>query len=490
MATCVGTPEKTEMMETRLKAVVGRLVFPGGLTAATRHAGAEPLMTGRPQPYDESTLRVQLRKWAKGGGSEVVARQVERQVEKAVEARGVKVSAHTDMHDQAFYTKLPAHAGPVGRLGNKILGVTYFAVTTIELDETGPALAYSLSWHKPASPLGDGLVVLHANPRRHAWLSRRIRLHTLDRGGNGRKLRRWALGMRIPYLTLSGKKAHWTRYKHPTLRTAEELPVMVIPDKAVRPAGPKEPDALEPTIIVFPAHPEKREACTKAIKYETAAKLSDDEKKTMDKVYKRRWRAMENVIKHALAVGFGINRDRKAELTTSRGVDGKLTELDSKEAKLLGEIEQLGPTRTAVEKRKVTARKKKLGRLRMRRAAIKRQPLTKRARMPTGGELLCKNLMMLTLNALALILAGSPLEEVRTMTPLLVRELLLGRTAWARVEKTGGMTLWVEPVNDARQRDLQDELVRIFDRRGLTVRGHPLRLRVQKRICDPPFPHL
>jgi hypothetical protein len=420
----------------------------------------------------------------------VVARHVERQVEKEVEARGEKVTAFTDMHDQPFYTKLSAHAGPVGRLGNKILGAIYFALTCIELGEAGPALIYSLSWHKPASPLIDGLTVLHADPHRQAWLRRWIRIHNWDRGGNGLKVRRWALAMRIRYLTLSGKKAHWSKYKHPTLRTAEHLPVFVLPDKAVRLAGPKDPEALEPTIIVFPAHPEKGEACTKAVKYETAATLSDDEKKTTDKVYKRRWRAMENVIKHTLAVGFGVNRDRKAELTTSRGVDGKLAELDNKEAKLQGEIEQLGPATTQVKRRQVTTRKKKIGRLRMRRAAIKRQPPTKRARMPTGGELLCKNLMMLALNALALILAGSPLEEVRTMTPLLVRELLLGRSAWASVEKTGSMTLWVEPVNDARQRRLQDELVRLFDVRGLTVRGHPLRLRVRKRICDPPFPHL
>jgi hypothetical protein len=260
LATGAGTPQQAEMMETRLRATVGRIVFPGGMTGSTRHAGAEPLVTGRSRPYDESTLRVQVRKWAKTGGTEVVARHVERQVERAVEERGEKVSAFTDMHDQPFYTKRQAHAGPVGRLGNKILGATYFGLTTLWLGEAGPALAYSVSWHKPASPLIDGLKVLYSDDHRRMWLHLWTWLHNWDRGGNGLKVRQWALAMGIPYLTLSGQKTHWTRYKQATLRTAEGLPVIVMPDKAAKPAGPVDSKALAPTIIGFPAHPEKGKA--------------------------------------------------------------------------------------------------------------------------------------------------------------------------------------------------------------------------------------
>lgn len=477
-------------METRLRAVVGRLVFPGGMTAATRHAGAEPLVTGRTDPYDESTLRVQLKQWAEAGGAAVVARHVERQVEQAVEARGEKVAAYSDMHDQPFYTKRLAHAGPVGRLGNKILGVTYFGMTCIRLGETGPSLVYSVSWHKPASPLGDGLVVLYGDEHRRAWLLEWIWVHNWDRGGNGVKLRQWAVAQGIPYLTLSAQQVHWSRYKNATFHTADGVPVVVLPDRAVSCDSATAPIALAPTIIVFPAHPEKGLACTKAVKYLTAAKFTAVQQQAMDQEYKSRWPAMENQIKHALAVGFGVNRDRTVELTTSRGTDGKLADIDRKEAKLTEEIKELGPPTTKAQQRRVRTRRKKLGKLRMRRAAIKRQPLTKHARVPTGGELVCKNLLMLILNALALVLATSPLEEVRTMTPAMLRELLLGRSAWACVERTGTMTLWVDPVVDARQRRLQDELVRVFNQRRLETRGHPLRLRVRKRICDPPFPDL
>lgn len=39
-------------------ALIPRVMFPGSLAAAAREAGAEPLWTGRPRAYAESTLRL------------------------------------------------------------------------------------------------------------------------------------------------------------------------------------------------------------------------------------------------------------------------------------------------------------------------------------------------------------------------------------------------------------------------------------------------
>jgi hypothetical protein len=67
--------------------------------------------------------------------------------------------------------------------------------------------------------------------------------------------------------------------------------------------------------------------------------------------------------------------------------------------------------------------------------------------MPTGAELLCKNLMLLLYNWLALLLMRSPLEEVRAMTPWRVHELLLGRSLLACLEDLDAV--WVENIPDA-----------------------------------------
>ena len=56
IAALPGSTATVEDVQTKLEAISGRIVFPKGLTAATREAGGEPLVTGRPRPFDESTV--------------------------------------------------------------------------------------------------------------------------------------------------------------------------------------------------------------------------------------------------------------------------------------------------------------------------------------------------------------------------------------------------------------------------------------------------
>ena len=452
--------------------------------ASGRHSGAEPLSTGRERPYDESTLRKRAGVWAQAGGAQIVARHLEAQVENAVVAAGPKVVAYTDIHDQPFYTKKPAHAGPIGRLGNRILAAVYLGLTFIQLGPGGPSLCYSISWLKPASPLHDALEILYSELRRRTWLLNWLRIHNWDRGGNGEAVLVWAATVGIPYLTLSGKTFHYTKFQNPALQTANGLPVFIRthdgPAAAAKTAG----NGLQPRTVVFPAHPEQGRNSTKSLGYQTAAELSLEELRAMDEAYKTRWPGMENKIKAGLAVGFGINRDRLPELTTGRGVDGRIKKLAAREMQLTQEIGEMGPAENKSELGKLKTGKKKLRRVRAKRRALERQPLTKSARAPSGGELMCKNLQQLLLNALALLLMTSPIEEVRNMTPGMLRELLLGQPALAALE-TGSVTLWIAPMADARQQRLQAELLRIFDAAGLQTLHGRLRFRTRKRIYEP-----
>src|SRR5262249_6690372 len=160
-----------------------------------------------------------------------------------------------------------------------------------------------LSWHKPASPLQDALDALHAEPRRTAWLSKNIRLHVWDRGGSGRPTLRWALARRIPYLTVDKRSTRWTRYRRrPRVHTRSRVPVFVRRDVAVARGGPHE--GATPEEVIFPAHPEKGRASTRALRYRTGARLSETALRRMDLVYKKRWPCNENAIKALVAVGF------------------------------------------------------------------------------------------------------------------------------------------------------------------------------------------
>jgi hypothetical protein len=484
MAEQVQVPSDAARIEMHLGALVGRLMPTGGWVAGERGSGSEPIGTGRTRPYDESTLRKHVRELAQHGGTDVVARVVEAQVERAVAASGGKAVAYTDIFDQVYWTKKPAHAGPVANRGNRLLAATYFGLSFVRPTH-GPTLAYHVSWHKPASPLQDALEALHAEPRRATWLTATIRRHTWDRGGSGRPTLRWALARHIPYLTVTKGSTRWTRYRRtPRVYTRKKVPVFVRRDAAVL-RGMRRRTSAErsatPEEVIFPAHSDKGRASTQALRYRTGAPLSKDELRNLDRVYKTRWPANENAIKALVAVGFDRNLDRELTATTSRGTDGRQARLEQREQALRDEMAACRPTTSAQFTKALARFGRKVRACNDERAAIDAIPKDKAARMPTGAEGLVKNLMLLMYNALALMLMRSPLDEVRAMTTGRVYDLLLGCPMLACLEAQR-TTLWIDPVPNAAERLLQGELVRLFNDQALTLRGLPLRL----RLYDPP----
>lgn len=458
-----------------LKALVGRLMPCDGWSAGERHADAEPAWTGRRRPYDESTLRKHVHELVQHGGTDLVARAVEVSVEQAVAASATKAVAYTDIFDQVYWTKKPAYAAPIGNRGNRLLAATYFGVTFVQ---TGldVALAYSVSRHKPASPLQDGLEALLAAPRRATWLSTNIRLHIWDRGGSGRPTLRWAIARRIPYLTVTKGATRWTRYRRPPkVHTRSRVPVFVRRDVAVRRGCPK---GATPEEVIFPAHPSKGRASTKALRYRTGAPLLKADLRQLDRVYKTRWPRNENPIKALVAVGFDRNLDRGLTLTSSRGKDGRLARLQMRERALRDKIAAFSPPTIPLLIRGARRLLREKGACAQQRAAIAAIPNDKGARMATGAELFCKNLMLLAYNFLALLLMRSPIDEVRTLTPARLHELLLGRSLlWTQQDQ--GTTLWIEPLPSSPERSLQDELVRLLNEKSLSLRGRRLHLRIR-----------
>jgi hypothetical protein len=478
---------------TQLGALVGRLMPTGGWVAGARHAGAEPLWTGRSRSYDESTLRKQARRLAQRGGSDVVARAVEAQVHKAVGEGNAKTFAYTDMFDQVYWTKKPAYAAPIGNRGNRLLAATYFGLTFIR-PEQGPVLAYHVSWHKPASPLPDALEALHRPERRALWLTAHIALHLWDRGASGVPALRWAAARGIPYLTVTRGSTRWTRYRGaPRVHTRTNLPVFVRHDRQVgrvlgtwrkgargEAAQAKSPNPM-PEQVIFPAHPDKGRASTKALRYRTGRPLTKGTLRKLDRVYKTRWPSNENPIKALVAVGFDRNLDRGLATTTSRGTDGALSRLETREQGLIAEVQAFTPTSLPQTMKAIRRFDREKSRYDEQRARIEATPQDKGARMPTGAEGLCKNLMLLMYNALVLLLIQSPLKQVQTMSLPLVHALLLSRSMLACLDQHG-TTLWIDPVPSPSERLLQQELVRIFNEQSLSLRGRRLFLRLR----DPP----
>jgi hypothetical protein len=480
LAALPGCTATAETLRTKLEAVSGRMVFPGGLTASTRWAGGEPLVTGRGRPYDSSTLRRTFKAVARFGGTAVLESAVEAQVERAVGDTGRTAHAHTDMVTQPLYTKALTHAGPIGSLNHKLLAAVYFGVTTIRACD-GPVLVYHLSWHKPASPLVDAIEDLHASSSRHAWLTAHLRLHTWDRGGNGLGLLRWAYAQQIPYLTVAHGWVYLSSQRSPMAYLPTHQPVFVRRDVRVEPATSVLVEH-SPRVIIFPAHPEQGAACVRGLRYRVNGEFTTDEILHSDDVYKARWPEAENKFKDLKAIGFGVNRDRILVYATSRGVDGAIHRLETRDDVLKSEIEALREqTPTAREFAKIETRLRKQNTLRDRVDALRAQPLTKKVRPSTGLELLCKYLQLLLCNALALLLARSPIATVRALTASLVRQLLWGRAAVADITHDG-VTLWVDPVAEARQRHLQVELLRLFnDEAPLNLHG----ARIQLRLAHP-----
>jgi hypothetical protein len=471
------------LIETHLGALVGRLMSPGGWIAGERRAGAEPLWTGRARPYEESTLRKQARHLARRGGTEVVAGAVEAQVHKAVAASGAKAVAYTDMFDQVYWTKKPAYAAPIGNRGNRLLAATYFGLTFVRPHQ-GPALGYHVSWHKPASPLQDALEALHREKRRATWLTAHIQHHIWDRGGSGLKTLRWAAARRIPYLTITRGATRLTRYRRaPRVRTQSKLPVFVRRDRKVaRAKGARgKPKGATPEEVIFPAHPDKGSTSTKALRYRTGRPLRKALLRKLDRFYKTRWPCNENPIKALVAVGFDKNLDRGLTTTTSRGTDGERARLEAREQALVAEVKAFVPTTLPQAMQGIRRFYRKKSRCEDQTARIDKTPQDKGARMSTGAEGLCKNLMLLMYNTLVMLLMKSPLKEVQVMSLVRVHELLLGRSLLACLDHKG-TTLWIDPVPSTSERILQQELVRLFNEQSLALRGRRLFL----RLHDPP----
>lgn len=488
------TGRKSAHQHAHLIALTGRLLQNGGWVGGERVAAAEPLLTHRPRPYDESTLRKSARALSARGAVAAAEQVLERQVQKAVGS--ADVAAFTDVHDQVYWTKKLAWAAPVGNLGNRLLGCTYFGLTFVR-SETGPCLAYHLSWHKPASPLRDALEALHHGEARHHWLSAHTAVHVLDRGTQGDPTLRWMLAQGIPYLTLTNGSVHWRRYRHPDHHTSLGVPIFVRPDLRLKDApGSTVGQAIEPRHLLFPAHPDQGREGGRALRYRTAADLSDEAIEQLDQTYKQRWPNNENPIKDLLAVGFGRNLDRTLDPTTSRGHDGQVARLtaqldehDQTLARLASQplVEVIEPlraksatTRVKAALRPYAAEQKKREGKQAKLAARRVAPETKGSRTDRGSEHLCKVLTALVWNALTLLLWKSPVERVQKMSVARVSQLLVRCSALAVVEK-GRMTLWVEAVGTEEDQADQEEVVRLVNEARPEAGGS----RLEMKIRDP-----
>lgn len=475
---CVDQPRQLPYVLRRLRAFAGRLLRPDGWLGGSRETAAEPLLTGRDEAYAESTLRKSVRVLAQRGGVAIAERALEAQVAQSVAAapEGARTYVYTDIFDQVFWSKKPTHAGPIGNRGNRILGATYFGLTFVRAGD-GPLLAYHVSWHKPASPLLDALHDVTAVESRLSWLRANAACWIWDRGGAGERTLEWALRLQLPFLTVMPGSVQWTDFQHPRTHTSLGVPVFVRPDAALFDwcCFEGSPIALE---IIFPAHPEKGQLSTKALRYKTTAKFGDGELASMDLQYKSRWPNNENAIKDLLPAGFDRNLDRTLALTTSRGIDGKLSRLAERRAKLEGEIAVLAalpPDRSTLAK--IRTRERKLLRTEEARGKLITPP-DKAARAASGAELFVKVLTMIAFNAIHTMLAHSVDHAVRAMSLTNVRALLLARSVVTVIEGST-LRMYVEPIRDVRERELQQKLIDAANDSQLTLSGHRLLFELQ-----------
>jgi hypothetical protein len=251
--------------------------------------------------------------------------------------------------------------------------------------------------------------------------------------------------------------------------------VFVRRDDAVARGSP--PDT-SPEVVVYPAHPERGRRATKALRYRCGVPLSKPELRALEQIYKTRWPCNENAIKALVAVGFDRNLDRGLTLTTSRGTDGRTARLQARQCALDEKIAAFHPTTIPQAIRQARPLLRQKQRYAAEHAEIETIPQDRGARMNQGAELLCKNLMLLVYNRLMLLLAQSPSDEVRRMTPARAHELLLGRATLACSEDRA-TTLWVDPLPSPTERALQEELVRLLDGQVLRLHGRDLRLRLR-----------
>jgi hypothetical protein len=448
-------------------------MHPGGWTHAARFAGAEPLLTGRTRIYDESTLRRAADQLDAEGCSARVAHAMWSQVDGAVRAADEPVIGYTDVFDQPYYTKKFAHAAPIGRLGNRLLAAAYFGITTVAIP-SGPTLFLHLSWHKPAAPLHDALVDLLAEPAHLAWWHEHVRFHIWDRGGNGDRTLTMGRDWEIPYLTIGRKSAELWRFHAATMHSEHGKPLVFRPD--LRLGGTMADGPWEAIVAARPDDPE----CQRGICFRSAVPLAEADLRTLTVFYKSRWPSMENLIKALLSRGFGRNRTRALELTTSRGVDGAVERLHERELDLRAKVAQLETEPPGAKN--LAAVVKVVGQIKTAQAdrtALVANATLKQARVVGGAERLAKQLHLLTHNALSLALYGSDDEAVRAMDPNTVFALLLDRSATTCIEE-GKLTLWVEALDVAADRRRQEALVRVFNQLALRCRGCVVAIRLRQ----------
>lgn len=469
-------PQGDTPVHQHLVALTGRLLCGGGWAEGQRHAGAEPLATGRTRAYDESTVRKAARALTHQGAVAVAEDLLQRQVHRATGAACVE--AFTDLFDQVYWTKKDSWAAPVGNLGNRLLACTYFGMTFVR-PEGGPCLAYHVSWHKPASPLLDAVQALHHDDRRHGWLLRHVSVHILDRGTQGDPALTWMLAQGIPYLTLAQRSVQWKRYHQPTHFTPTGVPIFDRPDVRLHDAVMGVDGRItEPRVVIFPARPEQGDEHGRGLVYRTAARLESAQIGELSGTYKARWPNNENPIKGLVAVGFDRNLDRTLQTTTSRGHDGQVERLSQAIVAHEEQLAQLAeePGKQAVKRREAEEKKRRQKATKL--AKVQRQAQEKGIRADEGGEHLCKVLMLMLWNALALLLWKSPVEAVRTMTLERVCTLLVRQNALAVVEEER-VTLYVEAVGSGEDREHQAEVVRLVNEARLRVRGSGLRVKVR-----------
>lgn len=471
-------PEASSSVPSLLVALTGRLLSGGGWATGQRGAGAEPLATGRARPYDESTVRKAARALSEQGAVAHAHVVLQQQVHRAT-GQG-SVEAFTDLYDQVYWTKKNAWAAPVGSLGNRLLACVYFGLTFVR-PHGGPCLAYHVSWHKPASPLLDAVQVLHDDERRHRWLLSHVNVHILDRGTQGDPALSWMLACGIPYLTLAQRSVQWKRYRQPTHQTPDGGPIFERPDERLHDdAMGVQGRITEPRVVIFPARPEQGDDNGRALVYRTAAALAPEQVAELSRTYKARWPNNENPIKALVSVGFGRNLDRTLEPTTSRGHDGQVARLEQGIAEHDDRLARWPDETTAKEAKKRRTEEKKRAKKEAKLVAVQRQAEEKGSRAARGAEPLCKVLTLLLWNALAMLLWKSPVEAVRTMTLGRVCELLVRQSALAVVEAER-VTLWVEAVGSAEDREHQSEVVRLVNEARLRVQGSALRVRIRDR---------
>ncbi len=351
------------------------------------------------------------------------------------------------------------------RLGNRVLGATYFGLTSVALPQ-GPVLFMHLSWHKAASTLQDGLEDLFDDDARHSWWAEHVWLHVIDRGANGDPVLSWMLPWDVPYLTIGRGSAPLPRGSATTVRNALGLPFVVQPDQRLN------GDLADgPWVVIAPADPTNADE-VRGIRFRTNVALSPASLLSLNELYKSRWPAMENQLKSLQARGFGLNRSRRVELTISRGTEGALKRLRVREARQLDRLNEVAARpASATNIERVSKEGHKLLALRAEKERLESDAPQKHSRVQGGLEWLGKCLHLLTHNTLSTAQYASSDPAVRVMDVKTVYDLLLGHAAMTCVED-GRMTMWVRELDAADDKRRQRALVEVFNQLGLTRRGH------------------